>query len=56
MAVDFNEDVPGVYYLYKNRKFVVCDPTYIDALIGEAMYDENTTTSLILLDKTDKGL
>ena len=55
MAVDFKEDVDGVYYMYDNRKFVVCDPTYIGASIGQAMYEkEKTTTSLILLDKADQ--
>ena len=55
MAVDFKEDVDGVYYLYDNRKFVVCDPTIIVGDVGEAAYEEGTTTSLILLDKTSES-
>lgn len=50
MAVDFKEDIDGDYYMYDNRKFTVCDPTYIGASVGKAAYDENTTTTLILLD------
>ena len=56
MAVDFKEDVDGVYYLYDNRKFTVCDPTIIDGgSIGQAAYDEGTTTTLFLLDKTNES-
>ncbi len=53
MAVDFKEDVDGVYYMYDNRKFVVCDPTYIGASVGEAAM-ESTGMTLILLDSADK--
>lgn len=37
MAVNFPNDVEGDYYLHENRKFVVCDPTYIRARVGETM-------------------
>ena len=54
-AVDFKEEVDGVFYLYDNRKFVVCDPTIYGGYgVGQAAYEEGTTTSLILLDKTDQ--
>lgn len=36
-AVAFNEDVNGDYLTYKNRKYVVCDPTYINAGVGRSM-------------------
>lgn len=36
-AIAFNESVAGDYYIYKNRRYVVCDPTYINAGIGQAM-------------------
>lgn len=36
-AVAFNEDVNGDYLMYKNCKYVVCDPTYINAGVGLSM-------------------
>ena len=36
-AIAFKESVAGDYYMYQNRRFVVCDPTYINAGIGQAM-------------------
>ena len=55
MAVDFKEDIDGEYYLYDNRKFVVCDPTYIGASVGQAAMESNGIT-LILLDSNYKKL
>jgi len=36
-AVHFNEDVCGDYFMVNNLKYLVCDPTYIGAPIGDAM-------------------
>lgn len=36
-GVAFDEEVAGTYVEYRGRKYVVCDPTYVDAHIGEAM-------------------
>lgn len=36
-AVNFSEDVKGDYIMIKGEKYVICDPTYIGARIGEAM-------------------
>ena len=36
-AVAFKDDVKGDYLTYKNRKYVVCDPTYINAPVGRTM-------------------
>ena len=37
-AVHFNDPtIPGDYYTYKGKKYIVCDPTYIGADIGETM-------------------
>ena len=38
-AVKFEEDVSGDYILLNDGKYIVCDPTYIGAGIGEAMPD-----------------
>ena len=36
-AVAFSEEGPGDWLLYKNRKYIVCDPTYINAAVGRTM-------------------
>lgn len=36
-AVRFTADVSGDYVMYDHAKYVICDPTYIGAPIGEAM-------------------
>lgn len=36
-AVCFNGEVQGDYLTIDNRSFIVCDPTYINASIGESM-------------------
>ncbi len=36
-AVKFTTDVSGDYVTYGNEKYIICDPTYIGAPIGEAM-------------------
>lgn len=41
-AVAFNDNASGDYLTYKNRKYVVCDPTYINAGVGKTMPGLNT--------------
>lgn len=36
-AVCFSGDVPGDAYRYKGRRYVMCDPTYINAGVGRTM-------------------
>ena len=36
-AVCFDEDMPGDYVAVDGRCFVICDPTYINASVGESM-------------------
>ena len=36
-AVKFNGDYDGDFVLYKNKKYIVCDPTYINANAGMCM-------------------
>ncbi|MBI2502538.1 MAG: hypothetical protein HYW07_04810 [Candidatus Latescibacteria bacterium] len=36
-AVRFSEEVPGDFVLCQGRKFMVCDPTYINATLGMVM-------------------
>lgn len=47
-AVAFNNDVNGDYLMYKNRKYVVCDPTYINAGVGRTMPSMNNQQAQII--------
>ena len=52
MAVEFNEDVDGCYFVVDGRRFVFCDPTYVVSNIGE--YSPQTQidkAQLYLLEK-----
>ena len=50
-AVCFSENVKGDYILLNDRKYIVCDPTYIGASVGMTMPDmDNATAKVILLD------
>lgn len=49
-AVCFTDDVKGDYLMVNKKKFIVCDPTYIGAPIGETMPDmDNQTAKVIVL-------
>lgn len=36
-AVQFTEDVSGYYFMVNEKKYVLCDPTYIGAPVGDCM-------------------
>ena len=36
-AVHFNENVRGTYFEQNNKKYIVCDPTYLGAGVGRVM-------------------
>lgn len=50
-AVAFNSpDVKGDYLTYKNRNYIVCDPTYIGAGVGKTMPGmDNQTAKVVAL-------
>ena len=48
-AVAFTQDVQGDYLVYNNRKYIVCDPTYINASLGETMPDMNNQEARVIL-------
>lgn len=51
-AVAFTENVSGDFILYKDKKFVISDPTYIGAPVGMTMPEmNNKIAKVILLDK-----
>jgi len=47
-AVCFGDDTPGDYLMIDGRKYIVCDPTYIGATIGETMPQYKQTTAKIV--------
>jgi hypothetical protein len=52
MATNFQDDVDGDYIVLDNKKFVICDPTYIGASIGETMPGmDNKSATVIKLQR-----
>lgn len=47
-AVCFGDDTPGDYLTIDGRKYIVCDPTYIGASIGETMSQYKQTVANIV--------
>ena len=47
-AVYFADDVAGDYLMLDGRKYVVCDPTYIGASIGNAMPQFKQTAAKVV--------
>ena len=47
-AVAFNENVTGDYLVYKNRKYIVCDPTFINAPVGMTAPDEDNASAFLM--------
>jgi hypothetical protein len=47
-AVAFNSAIQGDAVLYKNKKYIVCDPTYINADAGMCMPQYKTTNPKII--------
>lgn len=49
-AVGFSEEVSGDYLIFKNKHYVVCDPTYIGAPVGRTMPDmDNAKAKIVVL-------
>ena len=47
-AVGFTNEERGDYLTYKNRKYVVCDPTYINAGVGRTMPGMNNQEAQVI--------
>jgi hypothetical protein len=48
-AVAFAENVAGDYLVHGNRKYVVCDPTYIGAPVGRTMPGMNNQKAQVIV-------
>ena len=47
-AVAFSKDENGDYLTYKSRKYIVCDPTYINAGVGRTMPGMNNKEAQVI--------
>lgn len=54
-AVHFDSEVSGDFYLHNNKKFVVCDPTYIGAPVGQAIKDLATDEAIVIETRNFDG-
>lgn len=53
MAVEFNDSVEGCYFDVDGRRFVFCDPTYINASVGEySPQSDMNKAQLVLLEES----
>ena len=50
-AVEFHTLVNGDYINLNDRKFTICDPTYIGAPVGITMPDMNNNEAMVILLK-----
>lgn len=52
VAVKFNEKIEGDFCMYQNEKYMVCDPTYINAVSGQSMKElAGISPKIIALEK-----
>lgn len=47
-AVHFNEAVTGDYVMVGNEKYIVCDPTFVNAPVGMTAPDEDNSTAFLM--------
>lgn len=55
-AVKFNKEVVGDYISYKGEKYVVCDPTYVNAPIGQTMPQYAEANAIVVELRTSSDL
>ena len=48
-AVGFTQEVNGDYLTYRNKKYTVCDPTYIGAPVGRTMPGMNNQQAQVIV-------
>ena len=48
-AVRFKEEVNGDYILYQNKKYTICDPTYVNAPVGKTMPGMNNKEAQVIV-------
>lgn len=48
-AVRFEENVPGDYITLDSGKYLICDPTYINASVGMTMPDMDNSKAIVIM-------
>ena len=48
-AVHFSEEIPGDYFVIDGKRYLVCDPTFINASIGRTMTGMNNKAARVFL-------
>jgi len=48
-AINFKEDIPGDYFLVNGKRYLVCDPTFINAPVGRTMTNMDNSTAKVFL-------
>lgn len=51
-AVKFNHDYSGDFYIVNGEKYIVCDPTYINAPVGVSMKDLSNAKANLITKKS----
>lgn len=46
-AVQFKSEIPGDYFIIEGKRFLICDPTYINASIGQSMPRKDNSTAKV---------
>ena len=46
-AVQFSTDIPGDYFIIDGKRFLICDPTYINSSIGMTMPRQDNATAKV---------
>lgn len=46
-AVQFGSEIPGDFFVIDGKRFLICDPTYINAPIGKSMPRKNNATAKV---------
>ncbi|MEO9801749.1 MAG: hypothetical protein ABJF04_00810 [Reichenbachiella sp.] len=53
-AVRFETEVAGDYFMLNDKKYVVCDPTYVNAPVGMSMRDlSNYSAEIIQMERSE---
>ena len=47
-AVAFNSEVNGDYLMYKNKKYILSDPTFINAPVGQTMPQFKNVSPIVI--------
>lgn len=53
-AVKFNETITGQFYIHNSQKYIICDPTYLNAPVGYCMPKLINKDAIIIADNQNE--